>query len=278
MNENNTQQVITFRDIWELFLQRLVIILLVTAVVVASFYVYNTATYTPMYQSTATLYIAGDDSFEGNSSADAYNTYTLALKVVNDCDYLLSSRSVLDQVISEMKLNTGYGVLQSRISTNNPANTRILEVTVQIENPKLAKKVVDRLCEIGEAKINEVMGANYVRLYEYGTLNSAPCNGTPKSTYMIIGAAAMILTFGFCLLIYLLDDRIKSTEHIEQLLGLTVLGDIPDNNAITQKGRYGYYRGRGYGPYGRRYYATYGTYSNHQKPNNQKSNKKKGGA
>lgn len=272
MNEKNTQQIITFRDIWELFLQRLVIILLVTAVSVASFYVYNTATYKPMYQSTATLYIAGDDSFEGNSSADAYNTYSLALKVVNDCDYLLSSRSVLDQVITEMNLKTSYGVLQSRISTHNPSNTRILEVTVQIEDAKLAKHVVDRLCEIGEDKINEVMGANYVRLYEYGTLNYSPCNGTPKSTYVIIGGVTAVITFGLCLLFFLLDDRIKSTEHIEQVLGLTVLGDIPDNNAITQKGRYGYYRGRGYGPYGKRYYAAYGAYGNNQK------SKKKGGA
>lgn len=272
MNENNTQQVITFRDIWELFLQRLVIILLVTAISVAAFYVYNTATYKPLYQSTATLYIAGDDSFEGNSSADAYNTYSLALKVVNDCDYLLSSRSVLDQVIQEMNLNTSYGVLQSRISTNNPANTRILEVTIEIEEPQLAKQVVDRLCEIGEEKINEVMGANYVSLYEYGTLTNAPCNGTPKSTYLIVGAAAAVITFGLCLLVFLLDDRIKTTEHIEQLLGLTVLGDIPDNNAINQKGRYGYYRGRGYGPYGKRYYAAYSAYGNQQK------SKKKGGA
>ena len=168
-----------------------------------------------------------------------------------------------------MNLNTTYSVLQSRISTNNPANTRILEVTVEIEDAQLAKQVVDRLCEIGEHKINEVMGANYVRLYEYGTLNQAPCNGPPKSTYVIVGAAAAVITFGLCLLVFLLDDRIKSTEHIEQLLGLTVLGDIPDNNAITQKGRYGYYRGKGYGPYGKRYYSAYG--------NNQKS-KKKGGA
>ena len=273
MNEKNTQQIITFRDIWELFLQRLVVILLVTAISVAGFYVYNLATYTPMYQSTATLYIAGDDSFEGNSSADAYNTYSLALKVVNDCDYLLSSRSVLDQVIKEMNLKTSFPVLQSRISTNNPTNTRILEVTVEIEDIKLAKQVVDRLCEIGETKINEVMGANYVRLYEYGTLSNVPCNGTPKSTYVIVGAVTAVITFGICLLVFLLDDRIKSTEHIEQLLGLTVLGDIPDNNAINQKGRYGYYRGKGYGPYGKRYYTAYGsTYGNHQKSN------KKGGA
>lgn len=267
MNETNNPQIITVRDIWELFLQRLVIVLLVTALSVAIFYVFDKITYTPMYQSTATLYIAGEDSFEGNSSADAYNTYSLALKVVNDCDYLLSSRSVLDQVINEMKLTTAYGILQSRISTDNPSNTRILEVTMEAESPELAKKIVDRLCEIGEDKINEVMGANYVRLYEYGTYTSVPCNGTPKSTYIIVGAIAAAVTFCLCLIVFLLDDRIRTTEHIEQILGLSVLGDIPDSNVLNQRGRYGYYRSKAYGAYGSR---AYGAYSN----SNHKSNKK----
>ena len=65
---------------------------------------------------------------------------------------------------------------------------------------------------------------------------------------------------------YLLDDRIHSAEHIEQLLGLSVLGDIPDCNMSHQKGRYGYYRGKSYGKYG------YGPYGHNQK------SKKKGGA
>lgn len=270
MNETSAPQIITARDIWELFLQRLVIILLITALSVGIFFVYTKITYTPMYQSTATLYIAGDDSFEGNSSADAYNTYSLALKVVNDCDYLLSSRSVVDQVIKKMNLPTAYSVLQSRISTDNPSNTRILEVTVEAESPELATAIVDQLCEIGETKINEVMGTNYVQLYEYGTHNSIPCNATPKSTYIIVGAAAAVITFGLCLLVFLLDDRIRTTEHIEQLLGLSVLGDIPDNNTMHQKSRYGYYRGKGYGPYGGRPYTPYGATNS----NNQKSSKK----
>ena len=246
-------------------MQRLVIILLITALSVAVFFVYNKITYTPMYQSTATLYIAGDDSFEGNSSADAYNTYSLALKVVNDCDYLLSSRSVLNQVIQEMNLETAYAVLQGRISTDNPSNTRILEVTMEAESPELSKQIVDRLCEIGEKKINDVMGANYVRLYEYGTSSNVPCNATPKSAYLIVGAITAVITFGLCLMVFLLDDRIRSIEHIEQLLGLSVLGDIPDNHAINQKGRYGYYRSKGYGSYGRAY-GPYGAYSASMKP------------
>ena len=267
MNDNNNQQIITFKDIWELFLQRLMIILLVAAISVAAFFVINKITYTPMYQSTATLYISGDGSYEGNTSADAYNTYTLAMKVVNDCDYLLSSRSVVDQLIMEMDLKVSYNILQNRISTENPINTRILEVTVEAENAETAKKIVDRLCEIGEEKINLMMGAdNYVQLYEYGTLSFLPCNETPISTYIIVAVAAALIAFVVCLLIYLLDDRIHTAEHIEQLLGLSVLGDIPDCNMSHQKGRYGYYRGKPYGKYG------YGPYGHSQK------SKKKGGA
>lgn len=277
MNENNAQQVITFRDIWELFLQRLVIVLLVSAISVAIFYVYNKATYVPMYQSTATLYIAGGGEYEENTSADAYNNYTLTLKVVNDCDYLLSSRSVLDQLIQDMELkNITYGTLQGRISTENPSNTRILEVTVQAETPELAKAIVDKLCKIGETKINEAMGANYVSVYEPGALNKSPCNITPKLVYLLVGFVAGALTFSLCLIIFLLDDRIHSADHIEQILGLSVLGDIPDNNSSSGRGRYGYryggyYRGKAYGPYGRPYgpygkpYGSYGHTNNTKK-------------
>lgn len=272
MNENNAQQVITFRDIWELFLQRLVIVLLVSAISVAIFYVFNKATYKPMYQSTATLYIAGDGEYEDNTSADAYNNYSLTLKVVNDCDYLLSSRSVLDQLIQDMNLtNLSYSTLQSRISTENPSNTRVLEVTVEAETPELAKAIVDKLCAIGETKINEAMGANYVGLYEQGTLNKSPSNITPKLTYLLVGFVAGALTFSVCLMIFLLDDRIHSADHIEQILGLSVLGDIPDNHSSGGRGRYGYrygyYRGKAYGPYGRPYgpYGKpYGSYGHNQ--------------
>lgn len=247
MNETSNQQTVTISDIWELFLQRWVIIVLVAIVSVAVFFVGSKAIYRPMYKSTATLYIAGDNSYEGNSSADAYNSYTLALKVVSDCDYLLSSRSVVNQLIQEMDLKVGFATLQERISTKNPSNTRILEVTVEAETPDLAKQIVDRLCEIGEEKINEAMGANHVRLYEYGTRSGVPCNKTPFTTYLIIGTLAAVTTFIICLLVFFLDDRLRSAEQIEQVLGLSVLGDIPDFTSQNKKA-YSYYAGRS--PYG----------------------------
>lgn len=280
MNENNAQQVITFRDIWELFLQRLVIILLVSALAVAGFYVYNKVTFVPMYQSTATLYITGDGEYEDSTSADAYNNYSLTLKVVDDCEFLLSSRSVLETLIDNMGLDINYSVLQNRITIENPSNTRVLEVTVEAEKPQLAKDIVDQLCKLGTTKINSVMtqdesSDDYVSVYEEGTKSDYPSNITPKLTYLLVGLVAGALTFGLCLLIFLLDDRIQSADHIEQILGLSVLGDIPDCNSTHSRGRYGYrygyYRGKSYGPYGRAYgpyskpYGAYGHSHNSKK-------------
>ena len=145
-----------------------------------------------------------------------------------------------------MNLRVPLATLQSRISTDNPSNTRILEVTVEAEDAQLAKQIVNRLCELGEKTINKAMGANHVSLYEYGTLNNVPCNKMARSAYLIAGVAAAVITFGVCLLVFLLDDRIRTTEHIEQLLGLSVLGDIPDSSLSHPKDKYGYYRGRGY--------------------------------
>lgn len=249
MNETNNQQTVTLGDIGELFLHRWVIIVLVSLLSVTVFFIGSKVFYRPMYQSTATLYIAGDDSFVGNSSADAYNSYSLAIKVVNDCDYMLSSRSVVNQLIEEMDLKVSYATLHDRIKTKNPSNTRILEVTVNAETPDLAKQIVDRLCEIGEEKINKVMGANYVQLYEYSTPSTVPYNKTPTTTYVIVGAIAAIVAFIICLLVFLLDDRLRTTEQIEQVLGLSVLGDIPDYTNQNKKA-YGYYVGKAhYGAY-----------------------------
>lgn len=79
---------------------------------------------------------------------------------------------------------------------------------------------------------------------EYGTLNDKPCNTTSMTTYMLVGMIAAVLVYSIYLIIYLLDDRIRTEEDIERYLGLSVLGDIP--NADDKKShQYGYYKAYG---------------------------------
>lgn len=249
MNSNQNMRIVTLKDLWDLLMQRFLIILLAAVAAVGVLYGVNAATQEPLYESTATLYISRQ-SDESTSSGDASNDFSLALKVINDCTYLLKSHTVLDQVIEELSLTMDYDELYSAISTHNPDSTRILEVTVEASSPQLAKRIVDKICELGKDSITEAMGFEQVNLFEYGVLNQTPCNNTSMLTYALVGMIAAVFVYTVFLLIYLLDDRIRTTEDIENYLGLSVLGEIPDGKEAS-KNKYGYYRGYGYG-YGKK--------------------------
>ena len=245
MNQNEQIQEIDLMELWDVFVYRLPIILLAVVIALSGFFAFTFVTYEAEYSSTATLYILRQND-DQQSAATAYNEINLATKVVNDCTHMLKSRSVVEPVIEELGLQMTYSELYSKISTNNPQDTRILEVKVAGASPELAKQIVDRLCEIGQEKIAKAMGYQQVNLFEYGTLPDKPSNQTGLRTYALVGAVAGILTYAVFVVMHLVDDRIRSDEDVERLLGLSVLAAIPDINA-ERKNKNGYYKAYGYG-------------------------------
>lgn len=237
MEQQSNVRIVTLKDLWNILVRRLWVIVLAAIVCVAGFFAVIKLTYVPQYQSTATLYILRQDQNETTNSAS--DDFSLALKVVSDCDYLLKSHSVLDDVIDELNLNIPYKNLSESVSTANPDNTRILEVTVRSDSPEEAKRIVDSVCTIGAEKIEDAMGFKQVKLYELGILNTQPCNSTGLMTYALVGMIAAVLVYTGFLLAFLLDDRIRTEEDITRYLGLSVLCDIPNANE-SKKGRYGY--------------------------------------
>lgn len=242
MNQNSNDRIVTLRDLWAVFRQRIIVLAAVALLVATGGYLLARLTYVPVYSSTATLYILRDSEHGDYSIGEANTEYALAMKVVNDCTYMLKSRAVVDQVIEDLKLQTSYEVLSSNISTNNPTSTRVLEVTVQAATPEMAKTVVDSICAIGENKIAEAMGYDQVNVYEKGTLAKRPSNSVSLLLYGIIGLAAAAVVYVGFVVAFLLDDRIRTEEDIQRYLGLSILGDIV-NVYDEHKNRHGY----GYG-------------------------------
>lgn len=241
MENYEDMRVISLRELWEILTKHLLVIALAAVLAVVVAFVGVKITYEPMYESTATLYILrqGDENM---SSGDASTDFSLALKVVNDCTYLLKSHTVLNETISDLKLDMSYRDLYKAVSTSNPENSRILEVTVQADSPEKAKRIVDHICELGKEQIAAAMGFEQVNLFEYGVLDQNPCNGISILTYGLVGVVAAVAAYAVFLLIFLLDDTIRSGEDIERHLGLSILGEIPDIKEAAKK-RSGYYRG-----------------------------------
>ena len=238
-----SMRVIALQDLWDIFIHRLWVIVLAAVLVTGAYIAFDKITYVPEYESTATLYILREN--EGESAYRSSDDFSLALKVVNDCEHLLKSHSVLDEVIALQNLDLTYDDLYDKVSASNPTDTRILEVTVKSDSPYNAKRIVDNICNVGTVKIEQAMGFQQVNLYEYGIIDNEPCNKTSITTYLVLAVIVMLLTYSVFLLKFLLDDRIRTEEDIERYLGLSILGDIPNMNDTKNKKNKGYYRAYG---------------------------------
>lgn len=190
MNQKAYLKTVTLKDLWGIFVRRLWAIILAACICCCGLLVFNRMTFVPQYASTATLYILRQA--DSANASDASSDFSLALKVVNDCTYLLKSHTVLDEVISSLNLDMEYEDLYDCVSTSNPEDTRILEVTVKADSPELAKRIVDRICTIGSQRIEDAMGFQQVNLYELGTTDPNPCNSTRMITFAFAGIVAAV--------------------------------------------------------------------------------------
>lgn len=223
--DNSRIREVSLKDLWDLLVRRFAVIMLVMAMTTGAATVLGKRMYVPMYSSTATLYILRQS--EHDSASDTANDFSLALKVVNDCAYMLKSHTVLEELISQLHLDLSCRELYSRITATNPPDTRILEITVTMESAEAAKETVDALCRIGSGFITRAMGFEQLNLLEWGTLEQEPSNQVGWMTWGMVGAAAGVLTYCAFLLQFLLDDRIRAGDDLERRLGVRVLGVIP---------------------------------------------------
>ena len=260
MDKNESVITISLLDLWEIFRTRLVPMILAAVIAIGLLFAYSQFLVNPTYRSTATLYILKTDNDANYTSSNS--DFSLALNIVNDCTYMLKSNKVLSSVINELGLSMSISSLKRCVSTSNPANTRILEVSVTTPDPNMSKQIVDKVCEIGAVEIRDAMGMDQVNLYSYGTIPSTQANRVRLRSFVLVGVAAAAAVYAVFFVIFILDDKIKSEEDVERYLGVTVLSEIPNANQSKKRGKYGRYGKYGkysrYGAYGA-YYSTYGS-------------------
>lgn len=258
MEKQTNLREINLGDVWRIFIARLWVIVLAVIIVLGGFITFTKLTYKPRYEATATLYILRQ--YDSASQQQESEDFSLALNVVNDCDHMLKSHAVLDSVIKNLGLDISYNDLNDSVSTTNPEDTRILQVTVEADSAEEAEIIVNAVCEVGQKKINEAMRIDQVGAFEPGIPDYDPCNKTSLITYGLVGLIVAVVVYSIFLLSFLFDDRLKTDEEIERNLELTVIGDIPnaDEHKNHKYGYYRYYGKKGYKAYGS--YGAYGTY------------------
>ncbi len=218
---------INIRELFQMILRRWWIIAaaFLAAVVfsaVLSFFILD-----PLYQSNTTIYIGKNDENNTNA-AIAYNDILLNDRLVKDYRELIMSRRITERVITELGLkDMTPATLAPKISVNSKQDTRFIAISVEDENPELARTIADKIAEVFQQQVVEIMKVENVQIIDSAELPKSPMKPNKKMNLAIGGVLGIMLGLGVIFLVEYLDNTIKTPEDIKKYLDLPVIGTIP---------------------------------------------------
>ncbi len=233
MNEKNSYE-INLIDIIPSYLKK-IWLPIVCAVLMAVFaFVYTTQFVTPIYTSSATLYIINRQNSTGVYSQSDLSAYE---SLTQDYMQLIKTTAILDKVIEEQGLDIKYDQLRAKVSVSNPAETRYIYVKVRDEDPAEAKRIVDAITVVTKNYITELMKSEQVEIIETGSLPISPSSPNVMKNIFLYAMMGFIIPSALIVLLYILDDKIVTADQVEERLDMNVIGRIPYSEQLEEQKR-----------------------------------------
>lgn len=226
---------IDIRGLLSAILNRLTVIILIGILTGGIAFAYTQYFINPLYVSTTKVYILSkqDPTQKTLTTSDLM----FASYIANDYQILLKSEPVLQEVKDELNLDQSTEVLASMIEvTLEEEDSRVIDISVTSTDPKLAKKIADKVRDVGNAKTKTVMnGIEAVNPIDEAKLPVSPSSPNLEKNTML----GFILGFSIAILVvaimFILDDTIKTADDIEKYLGVSVLASIPLKSADSSQ-------------------------------------------
>ncbi|CYU64101.1 YveK family protein [Streptococcus suis] len=227
----NNQEVNTLEiDVLSLLktLWRKKFLIIITALLGAGIaFVYSSFLVTPQFDSTTRIYVVSQNVEAGagltNQELQA-GTY-----LVKDYKEIILSQDVLTQVATELNLKES---LKEKISVSIPVDTRIVSISVRDADPNEAARIANSLRTFAAQKIVEVTKVSDVTTLEEAVPAEEPTTPNTKRNILLGLLAGGILATGIILAMEVLDDRVKRPQDVEEVMGLTLLGVVPDSKKL----------------------------------------------
>lgn len=175
----------------------------------------------PQYESTSALYVL-------SNSITSLADIQIGSSLTNDYIVVVKGRPILDQVIENLNLDETYDSLEDKITLENPADSRILEITVRDTDPNRAKVIADEMASVASDYISIKMDQSAPTTIQNGYADGEPVSPHVGMNTLIGAIVGFLLAAAIITISYLLDDTIMTDEDVEQKLGMNLLGSLPE--------------------------------------------------
>lgn len=223
------------RDLFSLFWEKRVYILLLVLIFSVIGAVYTMTFVTPKYQSETTLVLVSNTD---KSTTDSITTtdITLNSKLVSTYREVIESKTVIRQVISNLGLSLEENDIKKNVSVTAAEDAEVIKITVSNTDAVYAYKIANEIARVFIEKVSEIYNINNVNILDEAEVAQGPSNVNHVKDIIIFAFIGAVVAIGYVLISNMLDNTVKSAECIEKNLKIPVLAIIPLNNYDNKKG------------------------------------------
>lgn len=225
MKVENTEYEIDLREIFDILMNRwlMIVSLTIGAAIIAgivSFFII-----TPQYETSTTMIVSYK---QDQGSLMNFNELQMSQKLVATYSQIAKSERIADAVIEKLDLDLSTAELNGKITVSQVESTEILKISVKDEDPEVAALIANTEADIFKEEINNMMEVDNVSTIDVAKVPESPVSPNKMMNIAIATVLGLMVGVGIAFVLEFLDRTYKVPTDIERHLGLPILGAIPD--------------------------------------------------
>lgn len=219
------EETIDLREYFSIIKKRSKIIVIITLIAMLVSAAVSFFMLSPVYETNTTLIVNRSEAVQDQNMTN--DEYTVSQKLATTYGEIIKSRTVLDEVIDELKLDMTYSELSSMVSVSPIGDTQIINIKVQDTNPTKAMNIANAIPKVFTKEVKRITKANGAEVVDKAVLPQNPIK--PNKVMNVAIATVLGVMIGLFLVFVLeyMDTKMKKPEDITKHLDLPILGVIP---------------------------------------------------
>jgi len=222
--ESTQHTYIDLREIFSVILKKCYIILFFVLIFTGAAGYYAMTKIVNVYQAEVSLFVGREKDAAESISLTTINTNNYLMM---DYQQIVLSRTVAEEVINELGLDMSPAALSACITVDSETGSRIFRIMYTDMNPDMAANIVNKISQVTIKKAQEISGVNNIQIIDPAIVPKNPVATNKKTIVIIAAVLGVILGIAVIFILEFMDYTFKSSEDIERVLGLNVLGTVP---------------------------------------------------
>lgn len=220
------RRVVTIRDVIRRIKKYWVYIVLFTLVITVLSGYLSIKLIEPTYESTAQILISGQLNEEKTNYN--YSDITMFQSLLATYSEIVQSTDLLENAINESRLDLSVEEVSKALTVEAKERTQIITLSYISTSDKDGKIILDSIINELQKTSADLIPDGKISVISSPKIPEKPLPSNVKKIILMVFLITIVFSIAIVTIIEVMNNKISNTEDIEDIMGLIVIGELPE--------------------------------------------------